>query len=65
MGSEDTLEFEKLKDVQVNLLGYENDKLFPLKFSSHEYKIAMGLFLLYDENHHHNLPIIDQVKIVC
>ena len=65
MGFEDIPEFEKLNDVQVNVFGYENGQLFPLKISSYESELVMELFLLYDDDHHHYVLITHLVKVVC
>ena len=65
MGFEDILEFEKLNDVPINVFGYNNGQLFPLKISSHESEFVMDLLLLYDGDHHHYVLITDLVKVVC
>ena len=57
MGFEDFRDFEKLNDVQVNVFGYKNGQLFPLKISSYESEFVMDLFLLYDHDHHHYVLI--------
>ena len=62
---EDILEFEKLNDVQVNMFGYANGQLFPLKISPYESEFVMDLLLLYDGDHHHYVLITDLVKVVC
>ena len=70
MGFEDIPAFEKLNDVQVNVMfklsfGYENRQLFPLKILSNESEFVMDLLLLYDDDHHHYVLITHLVKIVC
>ena len=65
MGFEDILEIEKLNDVQVNVFGYQNGQLLPLKISSNESEFVMDLFLLYDNDHHHYVLITHLVKVVC
>ena len=65
MGFEDILEFEKLNDVQVNVSGYDNGQLFPLKVLSYESEFVMDLLLLYDGDHHHSVLITDLLKVVC
>ena len=62
MGFEDILEFEKLNDVQVNVFGYDNGQLFPLKVSSYESEFVMDLLLLYYGDYHHYVLITDLVK---
>ena len=44
MGFEVIPEFEKLNDVQINLFGYDNGQLFPLKISSYESEFVMDYF---------------------
>ena len=65
MGLEDILNFDKLNDVQVNVLGYDNGQLCPLKFSSHESEFVTDLLLLYDGDHHPYVLITHLVKVVC
>ena len=65
MGFEDILEFEKLNDVKVNVFGYDNGQLFPLKISSYESEFVMNLLLLYDGDPYHYVLITDLVKVVC
>ena len=63
VGFEDILEFEKPNDVQVNVFGYDNRQLYPLKVSPYESEFVMDL--LYDDDHHHYVLITHLVKVVC
>ena len=65
MGFEDILEFEKMKDVKVNVFGYDNGHFLPLKVLSYETYFIMDLHMLYDGDHHHKVLITDIVNVVC
>ena len=64
MGFEDIPEFRKLNDVQVNVFGYDNGQLLPLKISSYESELLIELLLLYDDDHYHYLLITHLLKVV-
>ena len=65
MGFDDIPELTKLNEVQVNVYGYHNRQLFPLKILSYESEFVMELFLLYDYDHLHNVLITHLLKVIC
>ena len=65
MGFTEIPQFETLNNVQVNMFGYDNGQLFPLKISSYGSDFVMDLLLVYDCDHHHYALITSLVNVVC
>ena len=65
MGFADIPQFEALKNVQVNVFGYDNGQFFPLKSLSYSSDFVVDLLLLYDCDRHHYVLITNLVQVVC
>ena len=66
MGFRDIDKFETLNDVEVNVFGFENRDLFPIRVSKvTTSELSFDLLLLYENDKHHYVLIKDLCRLFC
>ena len=66
MGFNDIDKFETLNDVEVNVFGFENRDLFPMRVSKRTTsELSLDLLLLYENDKHHYVLIKDLCRLFC
>ena len=58
--------FETLNDVEVNVFGFENRSLSPMRLSKKSYSsLTLDILPLYESDKHHYVPINDLNRFFC
>ena len=58
--------FETLNDVEVNVIGFENRNLFPMRLSKKSYSsLILDILPIYESNNHHYVLINDLNRFFC
>ena len=66
MGFNDIDKFETLNDVEVNVFGFENRDLFPMRVSKRTTsELSLDLLLLYENDKNHYVLIKDLCRLFC
>ena len=66
MSFNDIDKFETLNDVEVNVFGFENQDLFPMRVSKRTTsELSLNLLLLYENDKHHYVLIKDLCRLFC
>ena len=65
MELEDINQFENIKEVRINVFGYDDRNLFPLRLSKFVSNFAIDLLLLYAADCYHYVLITNLVKVFC